>query len=351
MKWKILGYPTSLDIKEEHKLGEERIKKIVTELPSSKTKATFNSIMLEKFNISVLRNDQTSYVIVSDREDPVKARKKVLNELEEQISPQLDKLREGKKVKNLNEFMRQVITQHTRALSGARSSSASSTLLGVLGGFLFLFGFSWIERLLGRYVFNSQQFLFKTLIEEFIPYLSEHIEVFLPFLVENSLVINFLPSIMLLLGIITIFTGICSGVVSGSGVGGFLGSYLSFLVTSLLLTMLSFFELQNITTFLLDYYPILLYTEEIGGTNFEVTLLVLGLSFGLFAGLTGAAVGRRLDNGSLLAPQLPTKPGKKQERLEKEKKIEESKKTKEPKGPIEEVPEREMEELEDIFKT
>lgn len=332
--WRKKGFP------ERKKLKDEKLKQIAMNIaPPNGIKESFKSLDFGSLTTSFLFKDKTTYVIVSDKNDPIKARKKALKDISREMRPLLEDLKEGKTLENIDKFMKRKIKSYTRLLPGLRSGTAGSTFLGFFGGLIFIFAFSFIGRRIELQISPVAKMIQKT-----FSWISVEWLIFIIFFT-----------------IFAVVTGIVTGIASGKGSGGFLGSYLIMMLTFSIPVIFEEWPSlasKNLTEFLLDYYSIvspisrfyLAFIQENITVLWQI-LLLLGISFAFFSALISAGIGHLLDSRNLLGEQISKKPTKKvpkEKKRDKEEKLERVPEEEESEEEVE-IGEKEVEELEELF--
>lgn len=352
VQWDKPGFPKRFQLKEGEIPNKEELKQISTKITPGEEIEGFNTVNFGTLIASIYTKEKTSYVVVSDSSEALKARRKVLKKIVKKMAPNLPELKEGKKLGNLDEVMEDIVSGHTRSLAGVRSSSFSSLVLGFLGGLISLLAFAWIGKYMPPNPTPDMPFTWMLTSEEtFLWTLTLEVHNFFPLISADWL------QYIIFFGLLTLFIGILVGLISGKGLGGFLGSYISMILIFSLPLLVP--ELPVVTESIFEeYFPLYraisqLY-EKFLQAEFTASwqvLFTLGISFILFSSIISALVGRFLDKRSLLASQIPSKRKKKPK---KEEAVEEVKKE-EVRGEVEEeeeveIEEGELEELEELFE-
>lgn len=335
--WSKEGFPEERKLKRDQILKNEKLKQIASNIaPVSDGREVFKSINFGKVTASFLFKDKITYTLVSDKSDPVKARKRVLRDIAGNIKTYIKDLKEGKELENLDKFMTKKIHSHTRPLASIRSGVGGSFLFGFLGGLLFIFAFSLIEGLMRTQILPGPKVEVIALLE---PLALEILKIFEWMSLEWLKIIIFFSIFSFLIGIVV-------GLASGKSSEAFLGCY----ILLMLIFSISIYSRDPIISSIS-----LLYTSFFS-KNIRILwqiLFLIGISFGLLSALVGAGIGHILDTRSLLGVQIPKKPTKKAPREKKKEKeeeeIEEIAKEEEETEEEVEIGEEELKELEELF--
>lgn len=335
-------------------LNEKNIIQLSTLLAPETKQLAFNEINFDKFTLSFLFSKENSYIIISDEEDSTKAKNNFLIEVHKELAPTLDKLREGKELANLDEFMEDKLNQHTRILAGPRSSSFGSLVTGFIGGILFFVGFSWMSNVFPLLLPSSSSFT-----ETFYDILSRKITLFLPLWSHEWW------SILLFISILTLFTAFFAGLFAGKGIGGAFGSYLAFMLLFSMPILFATCIPSSVKSFLETYVslvssiPLIYQKFRTSLTHSWQILFTIGTSFGLVTALLGGMISGIIDKRSLTSMQIKTKREKSYRKREtkagtidsvKEEELGAIKEKPLPEEEEVEIEDDELEELEELFK-
>lgn len=362
ISWSKKGFPDKMKLKDNEMIEEERIREITTNIaPTGEGKESFNSIDFERLTASFYFTGKIAYAILSDKNDPLKARKKTLKDISEKMKSHIVDLQEGKTLENLNKFMQRKIADHTRLLANFRGGIGGSTILGFLGGLIFLSAFSFVGRLLESQIApNNEGSPLLWLIGKLSPLARKIHDIFL-WIPESWLIY------ILFFLTVAVITGIVVGSAAGKKSGGFIGCYiimmLSFSIPAIFSTWPSL-ATESVTNFLLRYYSIVspisvFYSKfsEAGVTPLWQILLILGISFSFLSALVSTGIGHFFGTRNLLGSQIPKKPSKKKLKRKKEERSTEEKAESKDLVPEDdkteeedmEIGEKELEELEELF--
>lgn len=304
LEWSKEGFPEAKQIKKREIVDKEILKELLRKRAPPEGVSTIEAVTFESLAVTYLYDAGVAYIILSDKEDPYEARKKVLKDTDKKLKPALEAIKGGREPGNFEEIFERIIEKHTRRLSGVRSGAGGSTLLGLISGAMTLF-----VLFLGKHVPPNPR--------NDTPFVWFFTTQFPPLLEGLGLSDSVNLALFIFFIAVAVLVGVITGIFAGTGVGGAVGAFLAFLVM--------------LTPQVIEYYPIEPILEvpqtklaKIGLKKELHALLSLGAIFGAFSALIGGSVGRVFNNRSLVSDQIPSKPQKKKKpRRKEEEEIEE----------------------------